>query len=89
MPNVVVTPHVASATSRMRPETRRRVGREVALVLKGKWPMSCVNPTVLPRTSLERWQPYPMDSRPEPLNRQLRFALGAHASELDQQQQVV
>jgi D-3-phosphoglycerate dehydrogenase len=48
----------------MRPETRRRVGREVALVLKGKWPMSCVNPTVLPRTQLERWQPYPMDRGP-------------------------
>lgn len=64
MPNVIVTPHVASATSRMRPETRRRVGREVALVLKGKWPMSCVNPTVLPRTTLERWQPYPMDRGP-------------------------
>ncbi len=64
MPNVVITPHVASATSRMRPETRRRVGREVALVLKGKWPMSCVNPTVLPRTALERWQPYPMSRGP-------------------------
>ena len=64
MPNVIVTPHVASATSRMRPETRRRVGREVALVLKGKWPMSCVNPTVLPRTELERWQPYPMTRGP-------------------------
>ena len=44
MDNVVVTPHVASATTRMRPETRRRVGREVALVLRGRWPMSCVNP---------------------------------------------
>ncbi len=64
MPNVIITPHVASATSRMRPETRRRVGREVALVLKGKWPMSCVNPTVLPRTPLERWQPYPMNRGP-------------------------
>jgi D-3-phosphoglycerate dehydrogenase len=60
MSNVIVTPHVASATTRMRPETRRRVGREVALVLRGRWPMSCVNPTVLPRTELERWQPYPM-----------------------------
>ena len=49
MENVLVTPHVASATTRMRPETRRRVGREVALVLRGRWPMSCVNPTVLPR----------------------------------------
>ena len=64
MENVVVTPHVASATTRMRPETRRRVGREVALVLRGKWPMSCVNPTVLPRAALERWQPYPMSRGP-------------------------
>ena len=48
MDNVVVTPHVASATTRMRPETRRRAGREVAMVLQGRWPMSCVNPTVLP-----------------------------------------
>lgn len=58
--NVIVTPHVASATTRMRPTARRRVGREVSLVLRGKWPMSCVNPTVLPRTPLERWQPIPM-----------------------------
>ena len=64
MENVVVTPHVASATTRMRPETRRRVGREVALVLRGRWPMSCVNPTVLPRVELERWQPYPMGRGP-------------------------
>ena len=64
MENVVVTPHVASATTRMRPETRRRVGREVALVLKGKWPLACVNPTVLPRVPLERWQPYPMNRGP-------------------------
>jgi D-3-phosphoglycerate dehydrogenase len=64
MENVVVTPHVASATTRMRPETRRRVGREVALVLRGRWPMSCVNPTVLPRAALERWQPYPMNRGP-------------------------
>lgn len=60
MPQVTVTPHVASASTRMRPTARRRVGREVALVLKGKWPMSCVNPTVLPKTPLERWQPIPM-----------------------------
>jgi D-3-phosphoglycerate dehydrogenase len=64
MENVVVTPHVASATTRMRPETRRRVGREVALVLRGRWPMSCVNPTVLPKVALERWQPYPMNRGP-------------------------
>ena len=64
MDNVILTPHVASATTRMRPETRRRVGREVSLVLQGRWPMSCVNPTVLPRVTLERWQPYPMNRGP-------------------------
>lgn len=64
MSNVTLTPHVASATTRMRPETRRRVGREVALVLCDRWPMSCVNPTVLPKVSLERWQPYPMNRGP-------------------------
>ena len=64
MSNVIITPHVASATTRMRPETRRRVGREVSLVLTGRWPMSCVNPTVLPRVELERWQPYPMERGP-------------------------
>ncbi len=64
MDNVIVTPHVASATTRMRPETRRRAAREVALVLRGRWPMSCVNPTVLPRVDLERWQPYPMNRGP-------------------------
>ena len=60
MPNVIVTPHVASASTRMRPTARRRAGREVSLVLQGKWPMSAVNPTVLPKTPLERWQPVPM-----------------------------
>lgn len=62
--NVILSPHVASATARMRPETRRRVGREVALVLQGRWPRSTVNPTVLPRTELTRWQPYPMERGP-------------------------
>ncbi|MEE8399584.1 MAG: C-terminal binding protein [Desulfobacterales bacterium] len=64
MSNVIISPHVASATTRMRPETRRRVGREVALALSGRWPLSCVNPTVLPRAPLERWQPYPMERGP-------------------------
>ena len=62
--NVILTPHAASATTRMRVETRRRAGREVALALKGKWPMSSVNPTVMPRVDLERWQPYPMERGP-------------------------
>ena len=64
MPNVMITPHVASATTRMRSETRRRVGREVSMVLRGRWPLSCVNPTVAPRAPLERWQPYPMERGP-------------------------
>ena len=64
MDNVVLTPHVASATSRMRPTARRRAAHEVALVLSGRWPMSAVNPTVLPRTPLERWQPHSMDRGP-------------------------
>jgi D-3-phosphoglycerate dehydrogenase len=64
MENVIVTPHVASASTRMRPETRLRAAREVALVLRGRWPMSCVNPTVLPKVPLERWQPYPMSRGP-------------------------
>ena len=62
--NVMLSPHAASATDRMRPETRRRAAREVRLVLEGKWPMSCVNPTVLPGVDLERWQPYPMNRGP-------------------------
>jgi D-3-phosphoglycerate dehydrogenase len=48
----------------MDPERRRRVGRELALVLGGRWPMSCVNPTVLERSTLTRWQPYPMHRGP-------------------------
>jgi D-3-phosphoglycerate dehydrogenase / 2-oxoglutarate reductase len=62
--NVIVTPHIASATSRMAPETRRRLGREIATVLQGKWPRSAVNPGVLPKTGLIRWQPYPMGRGP-------------------------
>jgi D-3-phosphoglycerate dehydrogenase len=64
MDNVILTPHVASASARMDPERRRRVGREIALVLGGRWPMSCVNPTVLEKTSLVRWQPYSMGRGP-------------------------
>ncbi|MFT5194290.1 MAG: D-3-phosphoglycerate dehydrogenase [Cellvibrionaceae bacterium] len=64
MDNVILTPHSASGTSRMRPASRRRVGHELALVLSGRWPMSPVNPTVMPRINLERWQPYPMGRGP-------------------------
>ena len=64
MENVILTPHTASASTRMRQETRRRAAREVALALSGRWPLSCVNPHVLPRSPLKRWQPYSMDRGP-------------------------
>jgi D-3-phosphoglycerate dehydrogenase len=47
MNNVILSAHVASASSRMMPEARRRVGREIALVLQGHRPLSPVNPQVL------------------------------------------
>ncbi len=64
MDNVIVTPHVASASARMDPARWRRVGQEIALVLSGRWPMSCVNPSVLEGTALVRWQPYSMERGP-------------------------
>jgi len=64
MDKVILTPHVASASGRFDPVRRRRVGHEIALALKGMWPRSCVNPTVLERTSLKRWQPYSMERGP-------------------------
>ncbi|MGH7091260.1 MAG: C-terminal binding protein [Stellaceae bacterium] len=64
MEQVILTPHVASASSRFDPVRRRRVGQEIALVLKGFWPRACVNPSVLEQTALKRWQPYSMDRGP-------------------------
>jgi D-3-phosphoglycerate dehydrogenase len=64
MDNVILSPHVASASARMDPERRRRVGQEIALVLSGRWPRSCVNPSVLEKTGLVRWQPYSMERGP-------------------------
>jgi D-3-phosphoglycerate dehydrogenase len=64
MDNVILTPHVASASQRMAPETRRRVGQEISLVLTGRWPRTCVNPAVLADTGLKRWQPYSMGRGP-------------------------
>jgi D-3-phosphoglycerate dehydrogenase len=64
MDNVILTAHVASASARFDPARRRRVGREIALVLGGKWPRSCVNPSVLEKTTLLRWQPYSMERGP-------------------------
>ena len=64
MDNVILTAHVASATARFDPARRRRVGQELSLVLSGKWPMSCVNPSVLAAGGLKRWQPVSMERGP-------------------------
>jgi len=64
MKNVILSPHNASASARFDPARKRRVGQELALVLAGRWPMSCVNPTVLPASGLKRWQPVSMERGP-------------------------
>ena len=62
--DVIINSHVASASSMMRAASETRAAREISLVLKGRWPMACVNPTVLPKVELERWQPVSMDRGP-------------------------
>ena len=64
MENVTLTAHVASTSARFDEARKRRVGHELALVLSGRWPMSCVNPAVLQNTSLQRWQPIGMGRGP-------------------------
>ncbi len=64
MKNVILSAHTASASARFDPARKRRVGQELALVLSGRWPMSCVNPTVLVKSDLRRWQPYSMERGP-------------------------
>jgi D-3-phosphoglycerate dehydrogenase len=64
MDNVILTAHVASASARFDPVRKRRVGQELALVLGGRWPRSCVNPSVLEKSALRRWQPYSMERGP-------------------------
>src|SRR2546430_16527004 len=61
MDNVILTAHVASASARFDPARRRRVGHEVALVLRGRWPGSGVNPSVLEQTTLRPGQLYSRD----------------------------
>lgn len=64
MANVILSPHNASASARFDPARRRRVGHEIANVLSGRWPLSCVNPTVLVNSPLKRWQPISMERGP-------------------------
>jgi D-3-phosphoglycerate dehydrogenase len=64
MDNVILTAHVASASARFDPARKRRVGQEIASVLGGRWPRACVNPSVLEKSPLVRWQPYSMERGP-------------------------
>jgi D-3-phosphoglycerate dehydrogenase len=64
MDNVTLTAHVASASDRFDKARKRRVGAELSLVLSGKWPRACVNPAVLEKSKLERWQPFSMERGP-------------------------
>ncbi len=64
MDNVILTAHVASASSRFDVARKRRAGAELALVLSGRWPRSCVNPMVLEKSTLLRWQPVSMERGP-------------------------
>ena len=64
MDNVILTSHVASASSRFDQARKRRVGAELSLVLSGKWPRACVNPAILEKSKLERWQPFSMERGP-------------------------
>jgi D-3-phosphoglycerate dehydrogenase / 2-oxoglutarate reductase len=64
MDNVILTAHVASASDRFDKARKRRVGAELSLVLAGKWPRACVNPSVLEKSKLHRWQPFSMERGP-------------------------
>ncbi len=52
MPNVTVTPHMASYSNESNVARRQRIGQEIAAVLSGKRPRYVVNPSVLERLTL-------------------------------------
>jgi len=65
MDNVILSAHTASASARFDVARKTHVGRELRLVLEGRWPMSCVNPATLQNsTKLQRWQPISMERGP-------------------------
>lgn len=64
MNNVTLSAHTASASARFDPARKRRVGENLAMVLSGRWPISCVNPAVLTKSELRRWQPVSMERGP-------------------------
>lgn len=52
LPNVVLTPHMASASNESDIARRYRAGEEIAAVLSGRLPRNCVNKEVLARLNL-------------------------------------
>jgi D-3-phosphoglycerate dehydrogenase len=56
MPNVTLSPHMASASDVGAVERRRLMGRQIAAVLRGEVPIGVVNPAALPAWR-ERWTP--------------------------------
>jgi D-3-phosphoglycerate dehydrogenase len=52
MENVLLTPHTAYYSDEAYVESRRRVGQEIAAILRGKKPRNCVNPSVLEKLAL-------------------------------------
>ena len=53
LPNVVLTPHMASASNESDIARRYRAGEEIAAVLSGRQPRNCVNKEVLARLNLQ------------------------------------
>jgi lactate dehydrogenase-like 2-hydroxyacid dehydrogenase len=47
MPNVVLTPHLGSATVEVRDEMANIVADNILALLEGRRPPNCVNPEVL------------------------------------------
>jgi D-3-phosphoglycerate dehydrogenase len=56
MPNVTLSPHMASVSDVSAVERRRLMGRQIAAVLQGEVPVGVVNPSAVPAWK-ERWVP--------------------------------